>query len=175
MNYKRILVLMLVFVLLASGCGAKNAIVDNTASETIAEVPATTEKSVPGVEDSEFSEETKPTETETQTEATEVTEPTEATEPSKPNENTEPSKPTDPVEPETTAPTTEPTEPPAPAQMDYMTFQNMSAADQQAYMATFGGLDQFFAWYNQAKADYEAANPPIDVGDGNVDIGDLIG
>ena len=77
--------------------------------------------------------------------------------------------------PETTAPTTEPTEPPAPATMDYMTFQNMSAADQQAYMGTFANLDLFFAWYNQAKADYEAANPPIDVGDGSVDMGDLVG
>jgi len=53
-------------------------------------------------------------------------------------------------------------------------FQNMSAADQQAFMGTFENLDLFFAWYNQAKAEYEAANPPIDVGDGSVDIGDLI-
>lgn len=157
MNSKRFLAIALVLILLMTGCGRQNEALDNTTEVTgTTEGSVPTVESVPALEDSEFDDETEPTETETQTEATEDTEPTE------------------PVEPETTAPATKPTQPPAKEQMGYEEFQNMSAAEQQAFMGTFENLDLFFAWYNQAKAEYEAANPPIDVGDGSVDIGDLI-
>jgi hypothetical protein len=51
----------------------------------------------------------------------------------------------------------------------------MSPAEQQAYVESFDSIDQFFDWYNTAKAEYEAANPPIDVGDGVIDMEDIIG
>ena len=163
MNSKKILALTLALAVLLIGCGNANE-VETTAEPTVTtEAVTTTETSIPGLEDSIFDDETEPTETVAQTDPTETTEPAETTE--KP-------QPTEPEEPETTAPTTEP---PVPETVDYMTFQNMSASQQQAYMNTFGSLDLFFAWYNQAKADYEAANPPIDVGDGNIDMGDLVG
>lgn len=57
---------------------------------------------------------------------------------------------------------------------DYEKFHDMSAAEQQAYVESFKDMDAFFDWYNQAKADYEAANPSIEVGDGKVDMGDII-
>lgn len=162
MNSKQILALTLVLVLLLTGCGKGNEVADNTTeTSSAAEGTPATAESIPGLEDSEFDDETEPT----------VTETTAATEPTETTENTEPAES---VEPETTAPTTTPTQPPAKEQMGYEEFQNLSAADQQAFMGTFENLDLFFAWYNQAKAEYEAANPPIDVGDGSVDIGDLI-
>lgn len=161
MNSKQLLVLALALALLLVGCGEKSEVLDSTTGVT-----STTEASAPAtsgspLEDSDFDDETVPTETEDQTEPT-----------TKP---TNPADPTDTVEPETTAPTVAPTQPTAQDQMDYEKFHNMSARKQQAFMESFDSLDQFFAWYNQAKAAYEAANPPIDVGDGNIDMGDLIG
>lgn len=49
----------------------------------------------------------------------------------------------------------------------------MSAQEQNDYMNSFDSIDAFFAWYNQAKAEYEASNPPIDVDGGSFDLGDL--
>ena len=178
MNSKRFLALVLVLVLLVAGCGKKKETVESDTEVTTTESTAATQESLPALEDSEFDDETEPAETETQPEPTETETQPEATEETEPAETvapTQPAKPTAPVEPEETEPTTEPTQPPANVQMDYEAFHNMSPADQQAYMGSFENLDLFFAWYNQAKADYEAANPPIDVGDGNIDMGDLIG
>ena len=58
---------------------------------------------------------------------------------------------------------------------DYEAFQAMSAEEQQAFIATFEDMDAFFEWYNRVKEAYEAANPPIEIGDGDVDMGDIIG
>ena len=169
MNSKRFLALLLALILLMAGCGKQNEAPDNTTTEAIAttQAPATTAESLSALEDSEFDDETEPVETETQIE--ESTEPTQSVEP------TETAKPTEPAKPEETTPAIQPTQPSANEQMGYEKFHNMSGADQQAYMGTFENLDMFFAWYNQAKAEYEAANPPIDVGNGSVDMGDLIG
>ena len=170
MSSKRFLALVLVLVLLVAGCGKKEETVGSTTEvTTTTEDTATTKESFSALEDSEFDDETEPTQAETLPETTEETEPAETVEP------TQPAEPTAPAEPEVSEPTTEPTQPPANVQMDYEAFHNMSPADQQAYMGSFENLDLFFAWYNQAKAEYEAANPPIDVGDGSVDMGDLIG
>lgn len=167
MNSKHFLVLALVLILLLTGCRRQNETLCTTTEVTgTTEGSTATVESIPGVEDSEFDDETEPTATETHTEPTENTETTE------PAGNTEP---TESVGPEATTPTTEPTQSPDKEQMEYEKFQNMSAADQQAFMGTFENLDLFFAWYNQVKAEYEAAHPPIDVGDGSVDMGDLIG
>ena len=164
MNSKRLLALVLVLVQLITGCGKQNETVEPTTEVTATtEPPVTTEASIPGLEDSIFDDETEPTVTETQPETTENTEPAETV------------KPTEPAQPDTTTPTTEPTQPSVNVQMDYERFQNLSASEQMAVMESFGSLDLFFAWYNQIKAEYEAANPPIDVGDGNIDIGDLVG
>ena len=163
MNSKKILMLVLALAALLIGCGKANKAENISKPAVTTEAVTTTEASIPGLEDSIFDDETEPAETEAPTETTESTEPAETT------EDTET---TEPVESEATTPSTEPAQ---PQQMDYMTFQNLSGAEQQAYMESFASLEQFFAWYNQAKEEYEAANPPIDVGDGNIDIGDLLG
>lgn len=65
---------------------------------------------------------------------------------------------------------------PEPGKMTYEEFIAMPAAQQRAYMESFGddveGLDAFFAWYNAEKSRYEKENPPIDIVDGGVvDLG----
>lgn len=59
--------------------------------------------------------------------------------------------------------------------MDYKTFQAMTGAEQRAFQDSFESLDAFFEWYNAAKETYEKENPPIDVGDGVIDMEDLVG
>lgn len=67
---------------------------------------------------------------------------------------------------------TQPTTPPAPGEgVDYLTFQAMTGAEQRAFQNSFPDLAAFFEWYNAAKAAYEQANPPIEVGgDGKVTL-----
>jgi hypothetical protein len=51
----------------------------------------------------------------------------------------------------------------------------MSAAEQQAYFLSFPTMEDFFAWFNQAKKEYEDAQDRIEIGgDGSIDIGDII-
>ena len=78
----------------------------------------------------------------------------------------------------TEAPTEEP-ETDAPVNTGKITYEdylNMSGAEQQEFIMSFGDPAAFFAWLEAAKAEYEANNPSIDIGDGSdIDIGDLIG
>lgn len=74
-----------------------------------------------------------------------------------------------------TEPPQQETDPVSQDEMDYRTFQDMTPDQQQAYMESFPSIDEFFDWYEQAKKEYEEANPPIEVGDGNIDLGDLPG
>ena len=89
------------------------------------------------------------------------------------------------TEPEETKPiVTEPvqTEPQQtePAQIpegeiNYETFTAMDPALQRQYMESFESMDAFFEWYNAAKEAYEQAHPSFDVGDGVIDVEDLLG
>ena len=60
-------------------------------------------------------------------------------------------------------------------EIDYETFVAMDPALQRAYMESFESMEAFFEWYNAAKEAYEQAHPSIDVGDGVIDLEDLIG
>lgn len=59
-------------------------------------------------------------------------------------------------------------------QMEYEKFRDMKAAEQQAFLESFESLDAFFEWYNRVKEEYAAAHPAIEIGDGVVDMGDLM-
>lgn len=154
--------------------------------ETIEPTDATepTEATEP-VETTEPTEETEPVETTEPTEATEpveTTEPTEATEPvepTEPTETTEPTDPTDSTQPEETTPPEiqEPTEPSEPVELlTYEEYMALSPEEQQAYFLSFEDPADYMAWFNQAKAEYEANKDDIVIGgDGNVDIGDILG
>ena len=72
------------------------------------------------------------------------------------------------------------TEPPVsgkdPASYTYEEFLAMSSAEQQAHFEQFTAIEAYFAWYNSAKAEYEANDDSIIIdGSGNIDIGDLMG
>ena len=94
--------------------------------------------------------------------------PTEPTE--KPTEPTE--KPTEPTE-KPTEPTQEPSQP--AVSMDYETYIGLTSQEQKAYRETFEDISAFFDWYNAAKDEYESQQTEIDIGDGNVDLEDLMG
>lgn len=57
---------------------------------------------------------------------------------------------------------------------DYEKFLKMSPDEQQVFVAAFTDIEAFFDWYNAVKDAYDKANPSIDVGDGTVNIGDII-
>lgn len=171
----------------------------STSPETTEAVdaPETTEATVPGVEANVF-DGNENTVTEPEKETTASTEPKEtkpsggSTTPTKPagsggleepddidppetskpaeeaEKETEPSQPTEPENQETTPPASS-------TQSDYEIFQAMTPSEQQAYMESFESIDAFFDWYDQAKSEHEAANPSIDVGNGNIDLDEIIG
>lgn len=63
---------------------------------------------------------------------------------------------------------------PAPGELSYADYNAMSAASQRAYMESFENVEDFFDWYYDAKDAYDAAQPDIDVGDGVIDLEDLM-
>ena len=84
-----------------------------------------------------------------------------ATQPTKPDSNQEEAT-------EATAPA--PTNP-APAKLSYEQYEAMSAAQQREFMMSFADVEDFFDWYNDAKAEYEKQHPDIEIEDGKVEIG----
>jgi len=109
--------------------------------------------------------------------------PTESTSPSvsatrpsvpstKPSETVSPSVPS--TQPE---PTTRPSEPAQESNptMDYETYINLSAKEQKAYRETFESLAAFFEWYNAGKKEYEEQKPNVDIGNGTIDLEDIMG
>ena len=87
-------------------------------------------------------------------------------------ETTEPEDETDPTEKETD-PTT-PTE--SERITEYEWYLNLSPQKQQEYFESFDNPDAFFAWFNNAKAEYEASREYIDInGNPNIDLGEIVG
>lgn len=79
------------------------------------------------------------------------------------------------TEPAQTGPQqTEPVQIPE-GEIDYETFTAMEPALQRQYMESFESMDAFFEWYNAAKEAYEQEHPVLDVGDGVIDVEDLLG
>lgn len=101
-------------------------------------------------------EDTRPVQTEPEVTETEETKPV-VTEPS-----------------QTESQQTEPVQIPD-GEIDYETFTAMEPALQRQYMESFESMDAFFEWYNAAKEAYEQEHPVLDVGDGVIDLEDLLG
>lgn len=59
--------------------------------------------------------------------------------------------------------------------LSYEEYIKMTSDEQTAYRKTFDSTQAFFEWYNAAKAEYDEKNAGIDIGDGSVDLGDIIG
>jgi len=56
---------------------------------------------------------------------------------------------------------------------EYEKYIAMSPEKQQAYFESFSDPEDFFKWYNKAKAEYDKANRPDQEG-GSIDIGDYM-
>lgn len=84
-----------------------------------------------------------------------------------------PEEPETPVEPEQPE---QPEQPEAPAdKLTYEEYQALSGAEQMEYMNSFAAVEDFFAWYNEAKAKYDEEQNRIEIGgDGSIDLDDII-
>ena len=173
---KKTIALLLALLLLLSGCKAKNnaAAEATDAPETIAvtEENTPTETLHPALTDNPFGDGwTEPSEP---VQAGETTAATEASKETEAPEETEAPKATE--APDATEPAAKPTEAPEDnGEMNYDKYMSMSAKEQSDYMNSFESVDAFFAWYNAAKAEHDAQNPDIEVGDGSFDLGELEG
>ena len=57
--------------------------------------------------------------------------------------------------------------------MTYEEYNALSAEEQEEYFNSFKTVEDFFAWYNKAKAEYEASQDYTEIGgDGNLNIGE---
>lgn len=193
MRKRAIALLLAVVMLLCIGCGKK----DSGGTEPVPtpenmEAPETQPQSetMPGTAKNEFDSDfdfDEPEETESP--ATEETgdrenEP-EQTKPgenkpgsNKPGENKpEQTKPqeTEPEETEPEEPTTESTGAAEEAdRVTYEEYNNMTPEEQVAFFQSFGSVEEFMAWYNQAKEEYEKEHGSIEIEDGNIDLGDIV-
>lgn len=166
---KKLIALLLVLLLLLTGCKAKN----NSADATDAPEAAATQENTPtetlhpALADNPFGDDwTEPTVEETQAEATEEPKETEAPKATEAPKETEAS----------TEPATEPTEAPEDdGTMNYDKYMSLSAKEQSDYMNSFESVDAFFAWYNAAKDEHDSKNTEIEIGDGSFDLGELEG
>lgn len=175
-------VLMIALLLTMIGCGKQKEETQPTTTQAATTEPAGTTSVEPtenmgALEDSDFGDETEET-----TSPTEETEPLETDPEENDPEDNDPERndpeETDPVTPEATKPTEAPagdSENADPMVAEYEAFTALDPVEQQKFVESFATIDQFFDWYNAAKAAYEAANPPIDVGDGKIDLEEIIG
>ena len=75
----------------------------------------------------------------------------------------------------TATPTPEPTSTPSESQeLSYEEYNALDADAQKAYYESFANVADFFAWYNQAKAEHEQKNPPIIIGGGSINLEDIL-
>ena len=153
----KIMALCLICALLLSACGTPMTPVETTnvpTSQPAESVEATTQSTEATTQPTETT--TQPTESETQP----TTPSTEATTPA--------------TEPTTDA--TEPTQSGNSYATSFEAYQAMSPAEQQAFFESFGNYEAFIAWYIAAEAAYKESQDRNEVsGDGNIDIGDLVG
>ena len=179
-----ILALAAVVVVLALSLNNQTPAVDDPGVETTDDAP-----NMPGVEDSIFDDEPVETQKPAETNAPDTNDAPDATaedpnaledDPPFPEGGNAPTQGTESDQPSETEPTvtepaqTEPVQIPE-GEIDYETFTAMDPALQRAYMESFESMDAFFEWYNAAKEAYEQEHPSIDVGDGIVDLEELVG
>lgn len=164
----RILAACIVMMLIFSGCSACNQkeIEEDIVYETI---PVKTAEPTlpPGVEENEFGE-------------MDFEEPATVEKTAKPadvnNEDINNDDEEDENKPTSTSsptPSSSAENKPADTTTSYEAYHAMSGEEQRAFMESFDDIEDFFAWYNNAKAEHEAANPDIEITDGNIDLGGL--
>ena len=55
--------------------------------------------------------------------------------------------------------------------LTYEEFAELSGKEQREYFDTFASIEDFFVWYEEAKAEYIAAHPDADMSDLDIDFG----
>ena len=55
--------------------------------------------------------------------------------------------------------------------LTYEEYSELSGREQREYFETFESIEDFFVWYEEAKAAYIAAHPDADLGDLDIDFG----
>ena len=50
----------------------------------------------------------------------------------------------------------------------------LTPAQQEAVLKAYDTIEDFFDWYSKAKEEYEKDHPPIDIGDGNIDLDSIL-
>ena len=164
---RRILALLLAVVMILALAACKK---NETPAESVPGVIQTPDFNDGGLEATPDSDDVAPvTEAPAETEAEEETASTEETQAP---DTTEPA--------ETTAPATEPEETtvptnPAVQMTEYEWYNSLSGEEQMAFMESFDSVPAFFDWYNNAKAEHEKLHPDIEIGDGVIDLGGLVG
>ncbi len=56
----------------------------------------------------------------------------------------------------------------------YEEYQAMTAETQKTFFEKFENVEAFFDWYNDAKAKYEKENAAIEIGNGEINLGDVL-
>ena len=106
------------------------------------------------------------------------TTPEESSPTQKPEIPTAPQNPGDVQEPDAPTVPDKPNQDPVvdqgPTQCTYEEFAAMTPLQQQSVMESYESIEAFFAWYDEAKKAYEEAHPPIEVGNGNINLNDYL-
>ena len=77
-----------------------------------------------------------------------------------------------------TSETQEPTEKPVDTVVNmtqYEWYHALTGDQQMAYMGSFESMQAFFDWYNAAKEEHEREKPGIEIGSGDINMGEIIG
>ncbi len=99
----------------------------------------------------------------------------------KDDEDDEPTKPSNPTNPEDTDEPEDTSKPgtdgvKAPEDYTYEEYNAMTGDEQMAHLQRFESMEAFFAWYNAAKAEYEANQDYIEIpDDGVIDLEEILG
>lgn len=143
--------------LLIAGCTGETADIDQQTQDTSV-TQNTTEEHIDGIEDSIFDGATQG-----------VEQPTGKTDESTPEEPTAEQGSDEQTTTEAaTAPTVAEDE-----TLSYEQWLKLSPTEQRLYQESFSDIEAFYVWYDAAKKAYEAANPPIEIGSGTIDMSTL--
>lgn len=161
-----VIVVILVAILVITGRFGNNVNPTEPQIDEVVETQQPGETHLPGLEDSIFDDEEEEIAETGAVAVTEGEEPTDAA------DETQPTTPAS-GDAETTVPTGTTSVEPVTGNTAFEQYEAMSAEQQRAYMMTFETMEDFFDWYNKAKAEYDALHPDIEISDGKVDLGQL--
>lgn len=161
-----LVVVILAAILMVSGLFKSNENPAEPQVDVATETQQPEVTNIPGLEDSIFDDEEEEIAETSAVAVTEGEEPTDAADETQPT-----SAGSD--DAETTEPTGTTSVEPVTGNTAFEQYEAMSAEQQREFMMSFETMEDFFDWYNKAKAEYDALHPDIEISDGKVDLGQL--